>query len=153
RWHGNGIGRLVAGNRMLTPQVDPLVGDFVEGEARERIRQRLQAFLRVEIEHRLAPLFAAQALPLGSFGRGLVFQLCSELGCMPTGGVGHQLRTLNPSDKASLRRLGLRFGTESIYFESMQRIDIVRFRALLWTVHHSRPRPPLLSKRRLFKVF
>jgi ATP-dependent RNA helicase SUPV3L1/SUV3 len=152
RWHGSGVGRLVAGNRILTPQVDLLVDEFVEGEARERIRQRLRAFLRVEIERRLAPLFAAQALPLGSVGRGLVFQLVGELGCVPRATVGHQLRALDPSDKASLCRLGLRFGTESIYFESMQRIDIVRFRALLWAAQHGRPAPPLLSKRQLTKV-
>jgi len=152
RWHGSGVGRLVAGNRILTPQVDLLVDEFVEGEARERIRQRLRAFLRVEIERRLAPLFAAQALPLGSVGRGLVFQLVGELGCVPRATVGHQLKALEPADRIALSRLGLRFGTESIYFESLQRIDIVRFRALLWAVQHSWPASPLLSKRELTKV-
>ena len=152
RWHGSGVGRLVAGNRILTPQVDLLVDEFVEGEARERIRQRLRAFLRVEIERRLAPLFAAQALPLGSVGRGLVFQLVGELGCVPRATVDHQLKALEPADRIALSRLGLRFGTESIYFESLQRIDIVRFRALLWAVQHSWPAPPLLSKRELTKV-
>jgi ATP-dependent RNA helicase SUPV3L1/SUV3 len=152
RWHGSGVGRLAAGNQITTPQVDLLVGDFVEGEARERIRQRLRAFLRAEIERRLAPLFTAQALPLSSIGRGLVFQLVGELGCISRGNVGYRLKDLDPPDRIALSRLGLRFGTESIYFEPMQRIDIVRFRALLWAVQHDRPSPPSLSKRRLSKV-
>ena len=152
RWYGSGVGRLVAGNRMLTPQIDLLVSDFVDGEARERIRQRLRAFLRVEIERRLAPLFAAQALPLGRVGRGLVFQLVGELGCVPRVAVDHQLRALEPPDRIALSRLGLQFGTESIYFEPMQRVDIVRFRALLWAVQHGRPGAPLLFKRHLSKV-
>jgi len=152
RWHGSGVGRLVAGNRMLAPQVDLLAGDFVEGEAREKIKQRLRAFLRVEIERRLAPLFAAQALPLGSVGRGLVFLLVGELGCVPRVAVGDQLKALEPPDRIALTRLGLRFGTESIYFEPMQRIDSVRFRALLWAVQHGRPGAPLPSKRHLTKV-
>src|SRR6516162_5747138 len=152
-WRGGTVGRLVAGDRMLTPRVDPLTGDFVEREARERIRQRLQAFLRAEIERRLAPLFLAQALPLGSVGRGLVFQLVGELGCVPRGDVWHQLRALASPDRIALSRLGLRFGTESVYFEPMQRIDTVRFRALLWAVQHGRPGPPLLpSKHNLTKV-
>ena len=151
-WRGGTVGRLVAGDRMLTPRVDPLTGDFVEREARERIRQRLQAFLRAEIERRLAPLFAAQALPLGSVGRGLVFQLVGELGCVPRADVCHQLRALESADRMALSRLGLRFGTESIYFEPMQRTDTARFRALLWAVQHGRPGPPLLSKRYLTKV-
>jgi ATP-dependent RNA helicase SUPV3L1/SUV3 len=153
RWRGDAVGRLAAGNQILTPRVDPLTGDFVEREARERIRQRLQAFLRAEIERRLAPLFLAQALPLGSVGRGLVFQLVGELGCVPTGDVWHQLRALASPDRIALSRLGLRFGTESVYFEPMQRIDTVRFRALLWAVQHGRPGPPLLpSKHNLTKV-
>ena len=152
RWHGSSLARLVAGNQMLTPQVDLLISDFVEGEARERIRQRLRAFLHAEIKHQLAPLFAAQGLPLGSVGRGLVFQLVGELGCVPRVDVRHQLKALETPDRIALSRLGLRFGTESVYFEPMQRIDIVRFRALLWSVQHGRPVPPLLSKRRLTNV-
>lgn len=152
RWRGGTVGRLVAGDRMLTPRIDPLTGDFVEGEARDRVRQRLQAFLGAEIERRLAPLFAAQALPLSSVGRGLIFHLIGELGCVPRAEVYHQLRALEPPDRAALSRLGLRFGTESVYFEPMQRRDTVRFRALLWAVQHGRPVPPLLSKRHLTKV-
>jgi ATP-dependent RNA helicase SUPV3L1/SUV3 len=151
-WRGGTVGRLVAGDRMLTPRVDLLTGDFVEREARERIRQRLQAFLRAEIERRLAPLFAAQALPLGNVGRGLVFQLVGELGCVSRADVCHQLRALESPDRIALSRLGLRFGTESVYFEPMQRTDTVRFRALLWAVQHRRPGPPLPSKRHLTKV-
>jgi ATP-dependent RNA helicase SUPV3L1/SUV3 len=152
RWRGGTVGRLVAGDRMLTPRVDPLTGDFVEREARDRIRQRLQAFLRAEIERRLAPLFAAQALPLGSVGRGLVFQLAGELGCVSRADVRHQLRALESPDRIALSRLGLRFGSESVYFEPMLRTDTVRFRALLWAVQHGRPGPPLLSRRNLLKV-
>ena len=152
RWHGSSVGRLVAGTQMLTPQVDLLIGDFVEGGARERIRQRLRAFLGAEIERRLAPLFAAQALPLGGVGRGLVFQLVAELGCVPRAAVRRQLKALEPADRIALSRLGLRFGTESIFFEPMQRINIMRFCALLWAVQCGRREPPLLSKRRLTKV-
>jgi ATP-dependent RNA helicase SUPV3L1/SUV3 len=151
-WHGEVVGRLVAGSRMLAPRIDLLLGDFVDGDARGRIRQRLHAFLGGEIERRLAPLFAAQALPLGSVGRGLVFQLVDELGCVPRIDVCHQLRALESPDRIALSRLGLRFGTESVYFEPMQRLDIVRFRALLWAVQHGRPALPLLSKRYLTKV-
>src|SRR5271166_1742355 len=84
RWRGGSVGRLSAGEHILMPRAEPLVGDFVEGEARERVRRRLQAFLRSEVERRLASLFAARALPLAGVGRGLVFQLVAALGCMPT---------------------------------------------------------------------
>jgi len=152
RWRGGAVGRLVSGERMLTPRVDPLTGDFIEGEAREKVRRRLQEFLRNEIERRLAPLFAARALPLGGVGRGLVFQLIDALGFLPAAKVGRQVAGLDPRDRTALSRLGVRFGIESIYFEPLLRADAVRFRALLWAIRHGRAVPPLLAARRLAKA-
>jgi ATP-dependent RNA helicase SUPV3L1/SUV3 len=152
RWRGGAVGRLAAGDRLLSPRIDPLSGSLVEGDAREKIRQRLQAFVRAEIERRLAPLFAAQALPLGSVGRGLVFQLVGELGCVPRAKVSDQVKALEDRDRIALSRLGLRFGTESVYFEPMQRIESARFCALLWAVQHGRPSLARLSRRYLTKV-
>ena len=69
--------------------------------------------------------------------------------CAPT------LRTKSPpwSRRTGKRssRLGVRFGTESVYFEPLLRADTMRFRALLWAVRHGRPVPTLPSARRLAK--
>ena len=151
-WRGELVGRLTPGDRIVAPRADPLTGDLVEGEARERIRQRLQTFLRAEIERRLAPLFVAQTLPLGGGGRGLVFQLTDALGCLPTNEVSRQLKDLDPSDRTALSRLGLRFGVKSVYFQAMLRADTMRFRALLWAVQRNLSVPPLPSSRRLARV-
>ncbi len=152
RWRGGQVGRMVAGEQVLTPRAEPLAGDSIEGEAREKVRRRLQEFLSGEIERRLAPLFAAQALPLGGVGRGLVFQLAATLGCVPTAGVARQAAVLDPADRAALSRLGVRFGTESIYFEPLLRADSMRFRALLWAVRHDMPVPALPVTRRRAKA-
>ena len=149
RWQGEVVGRMTAGERLLTPKAEVLTGEFVEGEAREKVRRRLQEFLHTEIERRLAPLFAAQALPLAGVGRGLVFQLIDALGCLPVSEVGRQVAALSPRERKALSRVGVRFGTESIYVEPLLRADAVRFRALLWAVHCGRPVPLLPSPRRL----
>jgi len=151
-WGGASIGRLAAGERTLAPRAAPITVDFVEGELRERIRQRLQDFLRAEIERRLAPLFAVQGLSLGSSARGLVFQLVGALGLLPTAEVGPQIKALGPQDRSALGRQGLRFGIESVYFEPLLRADTMRFRALLWAVRHNRPVPRLPASHRLAKV-
>ena len=151
-WCGGLVGRLAAGERVLAPRVDLLIGDLVDGEAREKIRQRLQGFVRAEIERRLAPLFAAQALPLASVGRGLVFQLADALGCLPTKRVAQQIRKLEPQDRTALRRLGLRFGSESIYFHALVSAEAMRFRGLLWAVKYAVSVPQLPAPRRLAKV-
>jgi len=149
-WRGGVIGLMSAGGSLLTPRAEPLGRDFLEGEGRERVRRRLQEFLRSEIERRLKPLFAAQALPLGGAGRGLVYQLVDALGCLSIG-TGRLLAALAPSDRSALSRLGVRFGTETVYFEPLLRADTMRFRALLWAVHAGRQVPALPAPRRLAK--
>jgi ATP-dependent RNA helicase SUPV3L1/SUV3 len=152
-WRGGVVGLMVAGESLLTPRAEPLASDFLEGEGRERVRRRLQEFLRNEIERRLEPLFAAQALPLGGSGRGLVFQLVDALGCLPAVEIGRHIAALDPSDRSALSWLGVRFGTESFYFEPLLRADAMRFRALLWAVRQGRPVPRLPGARRLGKPF
>src|SRR5207302_731102 len=138
RWRGGPVGRIVAGETVLAPRIEVQAGDFLEGEARERVRQRLQLFVKGEIERRLAPLFAAQALALGGAARGLVFQLVDALGCLAAAEVAAAQRDLDGPSRRTLGRVGVRFGTESIYIEPLLGIEAVRFRALIWAVRHGR---------------
>ncbi|HEX3537199.1 MAG TPA: helicase-related protein [Stellaceae bacterium] len=142
-WRGDPVGRLSAGDSLLTPRVDVIAGDLLEGDARERVRQRLQSFIRSEIERRLSPLFAASALPLDGSGRGIAFQLADSLGCVPSTAVATQLRHLGGASRRALGRVGVRFGTETVYVESMLGAECIAFRALLWAVRYGRPVPPL----------
>ena len=147
-WRSEPVGRLAAGDALLTPRVEIQAGDLLEGDSRERVRQRLQSFVRADIERRLAPLFAARALPLDGSGRGIAFQLADTLGCIPTAAVAAQLRSLEPESRRALGRIGVRFGTESVYVESLLGSETVAFRALLWAVRHGRAAPALPGGRR-----
>ncbi|HEX3863756.1 MAG TPA: helicase-related protein [Stellaceae bacterium] len=146
-WRGGPVGRMVAGDALLMPRVEVKAGNFLEGEARERVRQRLQLFVRNEVERRLTPLFAAQALPLDGAGRAIVFQLSDALGCLPVDRVATTLKTLDVPVRRALSRLGVRFGIESIYVEPLLKPEAVRFRALLWAIKHGRAVPPLPGTR------
>jgi ATP-dependent RNA helicase SUPV3L1/SUV3 len=142
-WQGGPVGRMSAGEMMLAPRVEVRAGDFLDGEARERVRQRLQSFVRSEIERRLAPLFAAQALKLPGPARGIAFQLSAALGVVPTEEVAAALQTLDRTSRRALARLGVRFGTETVYVEPLLGPEAVRFRALLWAVSQGRTPPKL----------
>ncbi|MBV9015072.1 MAG: disulfide oxidoreductase [Alphaproteobacteria bacterium] len=148
QWRGGLVGRLIAGEGILTPRVEVQTGDFLDGELRERVRQRLHQFVKGEIERRLAPLFALQALPLEGIARGLVFQLIDSLGCLTAADVRPSLPALDRQTRRMLGRTGVRFGTESIYLEPLLGAETVRFRALLWAVKHGEAGPPLPSGRR-----
>ncbi len=147
-WRGGPVGRIVAGETILAPRIEVQASDFLDGEVRERVRQRLQLFVKGAIERRLAPLFAAQALPLQGIGRGLVFQLVDALGCIPTADVAEALRALDRQTRRSLGRVGVRFGTESIYIEPLLGAETARFCALLWAIRHSCAVPSLPGARR-----
>ena len=111
-WRGGPVGRMVAGKSMLTPRIEVRAGDFLDGETRERVRQRLQLFVRGEIERRLAPLFAAAALPLDGAGRGLAYLLANSLGIVATADIAAPVKSLDRESRRALTRLGVRFGTE-----------------------------------------
>jgi ATP-dependent RNA helicase SUPV3L1/SUV3 len=148
RWNGSAVGRLGAGEAMLAPRVEVQAGDFLEGEARERVRQRLQSFVRNEAERRLQPLFDIQALPLRGPARGLAFQLVDALGCLPSDQVSALLGAIDTASRRALGRAGVRFGTESVYIEPLLRPDTIRFRALLWAVRLDRTVPRVPGARR-----
>jgi ATP-dependent RNA helicase SUPV3L1/SUV3 len=88
---------------------------------------------------------------LGGAGRGLVFQLAEALGLVGTAEVAVAVATLDPPDRTALGRLGVRFGTETVFFEPLLRPEPVRLRALLWAVRHGAAVPALPPARRLAK--
>ncbi|HVH74176.1 MAG TPA: helicase-related protein [Stellaceae bacterium] len=153
RWRGGPVGRLVAGERLIAPQVAALPGDFVEGELRDKVRRRLQDFVRAELRRRLTPLFAAEALPLAAPARGLVYQLVDALGALPAAAIGREVAALGRKDRAALAGLGLRFGRAGVYFEPLLGPEALRCRALLWAVRHARKAPALPGARARAKPF
>jgi ATP-dependent RNA helicase SUPV3L1/SUV3 len=148
-WRGGLVARLAAGEGPLTPRVEVAAGDFLEGPARERVRQRLQSFVKGEVERRLKPLFALRDLPLDGAARGLAFQLVDALGCLTSADAAGELRALDRASRRTLGRAGVRFGVESLYVEPLLGADSARFRALLWAVRQGRPVPPLPGGRAL----
>jgi ATP-dependent RNA helicase SUPV3L1/SUV3 len=151
-WRGGLVGRLAAGDTPLAPRVDVMAGNFLEGPARERVRQRLQLFVKSVVERRLSPLFALRELSLSGVGRGLAFQLIDALGCLPVAEAGDELRLLDRDERRALARAGVRFGVESVYLEPLLGVDSARFRALLWAVRHGRAVPKLPGTRALGKA-
>jgi ATP-dependent RNA helicase SUPV3L1/SUV3 len=151
-WRGRLVGRLAAGDGPLTPRTEVSADDFLEGPPRERVRQRLQAFAKGEIERRLAPLFVLRDLPLVGVARGLAFQVVNALGCVPTEAAHEQLRALDRASRRALGRAGVRFGTESLYVEPLLGTESTRFRALLWAVQQGRALPRLPGAKAMGKA-
>lgn len=133
-WRGGAVGRLLPGDSALSPRAEVLPGDFLDGELRDGVRRRLSEFLRVAIARGLQPLFRARAADLSGAARGLVFQLGEALGSLPAAAAAGQRAALSGADRQALARLGLRFGTETVYIDALLKSRAAALRGLLWAV-------------------
>lgn len=133
-WRGGVVGRLIAGDSILEPRIEAFASDFLDGNLREIVRRRLAAFWDTILHKRLGELMRARHAELDGAARGLVFQLCEALGTLPAAAVAAQSATLNAKDRKALARLGVRFGTETIFLNGLMKRDAASLAALLWAV-------------------
>lgn len=134
-WHGETVGRLVAGPDPLHPRIQPLDSDLIDGAARERIRRHLEAWLQRHLRHRLRSLFALSEADLTGGARGLAFSLVEAMGTLPRRNAASLVTALAKEDRRRLATLGVRIGAQAVYLPALLRPAIIRLRALLWAVH------------------
>ncbi|MBV8408502.1 MAG: hypothetical protein JOY64_12780 [Alphaproteobacteria bacterium] len=146
-WGGGPIARLLPSGDVLTPKVEALPSDLLDGPAREDVRKRAATWVETRIRLGLSELMDARTtteLPAGA--RGIVFQLCEGLGVLPRRPIEQQLAELGEEDRKALARLGVRVGVYSLYFPSMLKPVPIRLRAGLWMIAKGRdgipPLPP-----------
>ena len=85
---------------------------------------------------------ATARLPPGA--RGIIFQLCENLGVLPRRPIEQQMAELSEEDRKALAKLGVRVGVYSLYFPSMLKPVPIRLRAGLWMIARNRDTiPPL----------
>ncbi len=145
-WRGTPFAWLAAGDTVLTPRIEVLHNDFLDGPARERLRKRATAWLSRHIGAQLKPLFAAQKAELTAPGRGLLFQLVEALGTLPRRPLAEQLAALTKADRKALAALGVRLGGASLFMPKLQQPRSLGLRARLWAVRQGCPLPPLPSE-------
>jgi ATP-dependent RNA helicase SUPV3L1/SUV3 len=138
-WGGGPVARLLSSGDVLAPKVEALSSDLLDGPAREEVRKRAATWVETRVRLGLSELMDARAtteLPAGA--RGVVFQLCENLGVLPRRPIEQQLAELGEEDRKALARLGVRVGVYSLYFPSMLKPVPIRLRAGLWMVAHNR---------------
>ncbi len=143
-WRGAPVAKLRADKSVLAPRIEVLGSDLLEPHQRERLRRSLASWISAYIESRLRPLFRARDADLGAAARGLVFQLCEQLGSL----MNLQPRMwqgLSQGDRKRLKGLGLHIGLAGIYFPALVKPAAVEAQAQLWAAHNG-VAPPLYPK-------
>jgi ATP-dependent RNA helicase SUPV3L1/SUV3 len=142
-WEGAPVARVIAGDSVASPRVDPLPSDLLDGAERERLRRRLAIWLDGHIARRLKPLTAAATeTNVTGATRGVVFRLIESLGLLPRRELAAQLPL---ADLKTLRRLGIRLGRESLWFPALASASGLA--ALLWCIKAGRAPSPLPPRR------
>ncbi len=136
-WRGSAVGRLCPGKGVLVPKLEVLASDLLETAQRERIRQKLAAWLEGYIGSRLQALVRAQVAKLGAHARGLVFQLGESLGSLISTSMA-----LSDAERKALRSLGLHISDAGIYFPALLKPAAIEARAQLWAAYHDVAPPP-----------
>lgn len=142
-WREAPLGRLTAGDSPLAPRIAIDDSEFLDGAARERIRQRAEVWLRRFLRNRLGPLYRLEEAPLQGAARGLAFQLAETLGTLPRKAVAEQLQVLSKEERRTLARLKVRIGGQSLYLTSLMKAPTIQLRALLWAVFQGEEPPDL----------
>lgn len=134
-WRGDEVARLARGRSLLSPEIEILRNDLLENAAREAVRQRLAAWLERHLRKRLGPLFQAAEAGVGAPARGVVFQLCEQLGSIPRRQVRSLVGTISREDRSALTEIGMRFGAYGIFFPMLLRPAAANLRAVLWRAY------------------
>jgi ATP-dependent RNA helicase SUPV3L1/SUV3 len=144
-WREQEVGQLVRGEDLLSPRLEVLAGEFLEGAPRDAVRQRLADFLRAELRRRLGPLYGAreQDSDWSGAARGILFRLGEALGTLPAAAIAEAARDLTAEDRKALASHGLRFGVLHVYVPVLLKPRAQALRALLWTLAHRASLPPL----------
>jgi ATP-dependent RNA helicase SUPV3L1/SUV3 len=141
-WRGAEVGVLAPGPDILRPRVEVPADDFVDGAAREAVRRRLAAWLADHVTRTLRPIAGAPPADLGGPGRGVLFQVAEGLGSLPAAAARSQVKALGEGDRRVLARLGLRFGTETVFVPRLLKPHAQALRARLWAAARGEAAPP-----------
>jgi ATP-dependent RNA helicase SUPV3L1/SUV3 len=136
-WRNEEIGHLEAGEDLLKPTVVVAADDFMSTTDKEKVQERLNAWIAEIIGERLKPLVdIAAAKDLTGLARGIAFRLSEGLGVLRREVVAEEVRSLDQPARAQLRGYGVRFGAFNIYFPALLKPAAVELALVLWTLKH-----------------
>jgi ATP-dependent RNA helicase SUPV3L1/SUV3 len=137
RWLGEAVGKIVAGDHVLTPRVRILADEHLTGPALEQVQTRLDLWLTGHVKKLLGPLQDLEAGEgLEGMGRGIAFQVAESLGVLERSKVADDVKNLDQEGRASLRKVGVRFGAYHLYLPALLKPAPRALAAQLWALKH-----------------
>src|SRR5262245_39421483 len=140
RWVGDAVAKLTAGDNALRPRVRILAYEHLSGAALEAVQTRIDLWAHTHIERVLAPLFVLGAAEdITGMARGIAYQIVEALGVLERSKVAEDVKGLDQTARAILRKHGVRFGAYHIYIPALLKPGPRSLAAQLWAVKHAGP--------------
>ncbi len=161
-WRDEEIARLEAGDDPLKPTVVLTADEHLSAPDKEKVKERLVAWIAEIVGERLKPLVEiAAAKDIRGLARGIAFRLSENFGALRREAVAEEMRALDQPARAQLRNYGVRFGAFNIYFPALLKPASCRTgpralgpeeRSRAWPRHRRHARPaacrPDIARRR-----
>ncbi|QEO16975.1 helicase-related protein [Acetobacter vaccinii] len=139
-WQEAQVGLLRPGPNVVTPIVHVRDAEFLDSSQKDKVHQRLAAFIQAHIRHDLAPLYEAEAAVAEHPAlRGLVHILMEHGGVAPC----PVLPPLSRAQQALLSRLHIQHDTTALFCTRLFRPQAMALRRLLLGLAHGQDMPAL----------
>jgi ATP-dependent RNA helicase SUPV3L1/SUV3 len=120
RWMGDPVAKLEAGDKLFDPKVRILSDEHLTGPARDKVDNRLRAWLKAYVVRLLGPLLQLEdSAELTGLARGIGFQIGEALGVLERAKVLNDVRSLDQDARGALRKAGIRFGAYHLYLPAL----------------------------------
>ncbi len=115
-WRGDQIAEVSGSDDPLKPQITLLVDDAISAPDREKVQNRLDLAVTELVAERLKPLAdLAKAEDISGLARGIAYQLKENFGILRRETVADEIKSLDQTSRAQLRKYGVRFGAFNIF--------------------------------------
>ncbi|MXQ11239.1 helicase-related protein [Microvirga makkahensis] len=120
RWTGDPVAKLEPGDKLFEPRVRILSDEHLTGPARDKVDNRLRAWLKAYVVRLLGPVMDLETnAELTGLARGIAFQVGEALGVLERAKVLNEVRSLDQGARAALRKAGVRFGAYHLYLPAL----------------------------------
>jgi ATP-dependent RNA helicase SUPV3L1/SUV3 len=151
-WKDEEIAQIEGTDDPLKPSLQILADEHLSVPDREKIQARLEAWMAQTIAEKLKPLVdVAKAEDVVGLARGIAFRLKENFGILKRETVADEIKALDQTARAQLRKYGVRFGAFNIYFPMLLKPAAAELALTLWSLKQagaaglsleSMPEPP-----------
>ncbi|NLH80881.1 MAG: helicase, partial [Phyllobacteriaceae bacterium] len=135
RWLGDAVAKLGAGQEALKPSVILLADEQLTGPARDKVQARLDLWIAAQITTLLKPLIDLRdAADVEGIGKGVAFRIVEALGVVERSQIADDVKALDQTMRASLRKYGVRFGAYHVFVPALLKPAPSALVARLWAL-------------------